>query len=120
MITNGIDIIKIEKFKDYVENDNIMNSIFTNKEIDYFKKRNFSLDSIAGTFAAKEATLKSLGKGLDGYPLKEIEILHDGYKPFLNFLGETKKEIEKINLSFSISISHDGEYAIASVIAYSI
>lgn len=119
MITNGVDLIKIEKFNDHINDANFMKSIFTDNELKYFQKRNNSLDTIAGTFAAKEATLKSLGKGLEGYPLNEIEILHDGYKPYLNFIGETKKEIERLNKSFSISISHDGDYAIAMVILYS-
>lgn len=118
-ISNGIDIIKIDRVKNIINNEKLMNNIFTTNELIYIKSRNNDIDTIAGMFSAKESFLKCMKKGLEGYPFNEIEILHDGYCPYINLLGNTKKEIEKENLSFSVSISHDGEYAISYVISYS-
>lgn len=111
MITNGIDIIKIDNIKSIKKLD----KVFTNSELEYYKKRN-SIDTLAGIYAAKEAVLKSMGVGLEGYSILDIEVLHNSnYMPYLNFYNELKKEIDKNNYKFSLSISHDGEYAIAIV-----
>jgi len=118
MFSNGIDIIAIKRVENILNNPKLINNIFTSNEILYIKSRNNNLDTIAGLIAAKEATLKSLHKGLEGYPLTEIEITHENYAPYLKFYGSIKKEIETKNLNFSVSISHDGEYAVAFVMAF--
>lgn len=114
MISNGIDIVNIHRFQELIKRKNFMNSIFTTKELDYIKKRNFNLATIAGLFCAKEAFLKAIKKGIQNYPLKEIEVLHDDNNaPFLTLHNQTKKDFPIENLS--LSISHDGDYAIAIV-----
>lgn len=118
MFSNGIDIIEINRIKNILSNKILLNKIFTSNELLYIKTRNNNLETIAGLIAAKEATLKCLHNGLEGFPLTEIEITHENYAPYLKFYGSIKKEIEAKKLSFSVSISHDGAYAIASVIAF--
>ncbi len=118
MISNGVDIIKIDRLKKIVSNEKMFNNIFTENEHKYFEFRNNSLETLAGMFAAKEAVLKCMHQGLDSYKLSDIEVNHNNYAPYLTFYGELKKEIELQNLHFSVSISHDGEYAIAFVISF--
>lgn len=114
MISNGIDIVNIHRFQELVKKENFMNSIFTTQELDYIEKRNFNLATIAGLFCAKEAFLKSIKKGIQNYTLKEIEVLHDDNNaPFLTLHNQIKKDFPIENLS--LSISHDGDYAIAIV-----
>lgn len=115
MISNGVDIIKVERIEKVLQNKKLFNNIFTENEKEYFKSRNNNIETIAGVFAAKEAILKCMHKGLEGYKLTEIEVNHEGYAPYLTFYGDIKKEIELHNLKFAVSISHDGEYAIAFV-----
>ena len=113
MISNGIDIIYINRFEKFIDDTNFLNSIFNDSEIEYIKKHK-KLDTIAGLFAAKEAMLKALKKGINNYSLKDIEILHDSNKaPYIVLHNEIKKDYNIDNIS--LSISHDKEYAIAIV-----
>lgn len=118
MFNLGTDIVKISRMEEIISNEKTLKKIFTENELSYISSKSYNLETIAGLFASKEAALKSLQKGLDGLPLKEIEISHTGSIPYLTFHGNTKKEIDYENLDFKLSISHDGEYAIATVICF--
>lgn len=111
MISNGIDIIKIDRFKDLINNEKFIKNNFNEHEIEYI---NNNIQTLAGLFASKEAFLKALKKGINNYSLKDIEIVHDSNKApsfiFHNKLIEFNKK------DISLSISHDGEYAAAIVL----
>lgn len=114
MISNGVDILNIHRFQELVKKEHFMNSIFTEKEKEYIQKHGNNLATIAGLFCAKEAFLKSLKKGIQNYSLKEIEIFHDeNNAPLIVLHGQIKKDFPIENLS--LSISHDGDYAVAFV-----
>lgn len=99
----GCDIVKIERIEKSVAKDYFKARVFTENEIAYCK----NAQSFAGLFAAKEAYLKALGCGIER-ALTEVEIAHDEKgKPFL--VGVENSDV---------SISHDGEYAIATVILW--
>lgn len=102
MISNGIDLVKVDRI-----NDKLCNKVFNENELKYI---NESSITAAGMFAAKEALLKAIKKGIDSYSLKDIEISHDNKAPFFTFHGE----LDYLNdYDISVSISHDGEYAVA-------
>ena len=64
-ITNGTDIIEINRIKQNIEKygDKFLKRIFTKKEIEYCEKRkNSKYQSYAVRFAAKEATYKALSE----------------------------------------------------------
>lgn len=99
----GNDIILISRIEKSLENESFLNKVFTENERSYCKRA----ESFAGIFAAKEAYLKALGTGLK-FPLTDIEVLHDeNGKPFISGADNC-----------DLSISHDGEYAIATVILW--
>ena len=100
----GIDIVDISKFSSKASS-RFLEKLFAEDELNYgFKKQN-SLQTFAGIFAAKEAIIKANNLNLAHILRKKIEIKHVDNRPiaFIN-----NKEIRG-----SISISHDGNYAIA-------
>ena len=114
-LNNGVDLVSIKKMKKIL-NSKTINKIFTEKEQEYWHKKENNFETIAGMFAAKEAFLKSLNQGLNFCDMKEIEILHDEFgSPYFNLSKNLKKKVS--NISFTLSISHDENYAIAFVIA---
>ena len=99
----GVDIVHIPRMEKGIESDSFIKKVFTESEIIYCK----TAESYAGIFAAKEAYFKALGTGIK-FPLTDVEVLHDNNgKPYLS----------KIDRS-DLSISHDGEYAVATVILW--
>lgn len=108
----GTDIVHIPRFEK-VFTEEFSKKYFTERERAYLATKKRPMESAAGIFAAKEATLKALKTGMgNGVSLAEIEVLHDeNGAPSLHFL----KRNLSIGEVFDVSISHDGEYAIAVV-----
>lgn len=116
MISTGVDLVYIKRFEFLKEKDSFMKNNFTKSEINYIAKHN-SLSTIAGIYASKEAFLKAIGKGINDYSLRDIEIDHNSdNKPFILLHNNLKIEYNSINIS--LSISHDGDYAIAMVTVF--
>ncbi len=87
----GNDIVLISRIEKSIKSPSFLNKVFTENE----------------RLAAKEAYFKALGTGIK-LPLNDIEICHnDNGKPYF-------KGIDNCDLS----ISHDGDYAIATVIMW--
>ncbi len=111
----GVDIVYIKRLDKLIEKKHLLNKMFSSNELEYIKSRNYNIDTIAGMFAAKEAVLKSLKLGMDSYPFTDIEILHYGTGiPFAKLNNSILTDYG--NKTFDVSISHDGDYAIAMVI----
>lgn len=104
MFKIGTDIVKISRIEKSLKRESFKYNVFTENEINYCKKA----ENFAGLFAAKEAYYKALGTGITSR-LNKLEILHDEKnKPYLNNIDNS-----------DVSISHDGDYAIATVILWS-
>lgn len=122
-IYQGVDIVELTKFKKvFMKNKNFAVDIFTEKERCYCLSRENSYIHFAGRFAAKEALLKALGKGMSGQGIdhifQEIEVInHSSGKPILSVWGWAAKISRKKKINqFTVSISHSSDYAIATVI----
>lgn len=101
----GIDIVDIKKFKKKLEKKDFASKIFTDNEFHYSKSKANSLQTFAGIFAGKEAIIKAYNFNLAYILRKKIEIKHIDSKPIVFINGEKTMA--------EISISHDGNYAIA-------
>lgn len=112
----GTDIVQVDRIKNAIDRTpNFMKKVFTDKEIEYFKSRKNNIESISGSFAAKEAISKALGTGVRKFGLLDIEILrNDLGKPIAKI---SRKIIEELGIEYSflihVSISHTKENAIA-------
>ena len=66
-------------------------------------------------FAAKEAVVKALGRGIGWL---EAEVLRDGDRPLLQLHGRALEFATAAGIdSWHLSLSHDGDFAVAYVIA---
>ena len=112
----GVDIAKINRFENPAQNDKFFEKYFTDSEKEYVLKKLNKAETLAGLFCAKEAVLKALGLGVgSGINLKEVAILHsDLGMPYVDVNAKIFYYLQQKNCSeISLSISHDGEYAVA-------
>ncbi len=116
----GIDIIEIDRIRQaMIKNNKFIDRIFTSNEKEIFKEKNYSPQTIAGHFAAKEAVSKALGTGIRGMRWKDIEILKNSPgKPYVILHNNAKDLAYSMNIDkILISISHSKENAIAQAVA---
>ncbi|HTP66888.1 MAG TPA: holo-[acyl-carrier-protein] synthase [Geobacteraceae bacterium] len=117
----GIDIVDISRFERFVRENNepLFRRLFTEQEQAYCADRRRSAQHYALRFAAKEAFVKALGTGLaDGIAWHDMEVVNDpSGKPDLVLSGRAADLFrEQGLLRVFLSLSHDGNYAIASVV----
>ncbi len=105
MVRVGCDIVHIPRFQRSVQLGGraFLEQIFSPQELN----SNPSVETLAGWFAAKEAVIKALGWKAGWWQRIEIRAEASG-KPYLRI--DTRDE--RIG-SYDVSISHDGEYAMA-------
>ncbi len=121
MLTVGVDLIEVERIKGAIARfgERFLTRVFTASELDYCRGRPLEL---AARFAAKEATSKALGVGVqhrDGVCWREIEVVSDVRgKPSVKLAGRAAQRAEELGLRvFALSLSHTHQYAIALVVA---
>jgi holo-[acyl-carrier protein] synthase len=115
----GIDLVKIERMKEAYEKWGIrfFERVFTDSEIAYCFHKKVPYPSLAVRFAAKEALIKAIGSEI-AVNMKDIEIVsRENGKPFI----EVKGNVEKFFLTKGIkhchiSLSHEREYGIGSIV----
>ena len=113
----GTDIVKISRIDGLIQNT-IPLKVFTKSEISYIETKSNKSQTTAGIFAAKEAVLKCLGTGLR-LPLGDICVMHKSSgEPYIVLCEKAKSYANSLGIyEIEISISHDGEYAIAAALA---
>ncbi|MCX7770567.1 MAG: holo-ACP synthase [Proteobacteria bacterium] len=111
----GVDIVKIERIRSMLDRygERFLRKVFREEEI----KRKDVME-IGGKFAVKEAFVKALGTGFSkNVFFKDISVLNDDVgKPFVQLSDKIIKQFELENIKIHVSISHDGEYAIAMAV----
>ncbi len=116
----GTDIIEIKRVKKAISRSpRFIERLFTEQELEYYKKKDMRAQHIAGGFSAKEAVLKALGTGLRGFRWKDIEILRGTVgKPIVRFGGNVKQFIEDNGIGIiHVTISHSRDFATATAVA---
>ncbi|MCZ6167425.1 holo-ACP synthase [Campylobacter ureolyticus] len=109
----GVDIVSIKRISNLKQKykEKFLQRILNENEIKLIKNN----ESLAGFFAAKEAISKALGVGIGSeFSFLDVEIYKsDKNAPLIKF---SKKIKNKFNIkNSSLSISHDGGFAIAAV-----
>lgn len=110
----GVDIQRIERIKKSLANSAFVERVFTEAEREYCKSRAVPEQSYAGIFCAKEAAVKAVKQGFGAISPRDVEVLHsDNGAPRLRFYGNAVPFFAGCDVD--VSISHDGEYAVAVV-----
>lgn len=111
----GTDIVEISRIEKSMNNPKFLEKNFTNSENEYFQSKNMKPQSVAASFAAKEAFSKALGTGFSGFSLKDIEVLHNEFgAPYIRLYNNAKGFCGNDNVHLSLSHSH--KYATAVVV----
>lgn len=114
MIKLGNDIVYVPSFKESL-NESFIRRVYTQEEKHYCEQFNDPVLRYASTFAAKEAVYKAVKQWDERLllPWKKISISRAKVAG-IPTVELTKKKYEA--LTFSLSISHDGDYVWAVAI----
>ncbi len=116
----GIDIIEIERIEKAIKNNQrFLEKVFTDRYIGYFNNIGKNSNTIAGSFAAKEAVVKAMGTGIRGFKWTDVEIIRDELgKPEVVLYKNAKKIAEDHMITnIMVTISHSKKHAVAQAIA---
>ncbi|CAG0934142.1 holo-[acyl-carrier protein] synthase [Thermoflexales bacterium] len=125
MLSTGVDILHVPRMKKAIERygQRLLERCFTVTEV--ASCRGYA-EEFAVRYAAKEAVSKALGVGLrvmsrHGVKFHEVEILPDRYgKPHVHLHGWAAQRAQELGLTeWSVSLTHEKEYAVAFVVAMS-
>ena len=116
MIFIGTDIVPVSRISTMIQDkgDHFLNHVFSSSEQDICNDRTFPYIHYSGKFAAKEAVKKAIlsSKSVVSISIRLIEILTDeDGMPIAKIL---KNGVDIPNIK--VSISHAGDYAIATAI----
>jgi holo-[acyl-carrier protein] synthase len=116
----GIDIVHIPRLRAMLDGPAaqvFLDEAWTRQEQDDCAGRPSSL---AMTWAAKEATMKALGVGINSVPLLDIEVLRvAGRPPALRLTGVAAEHAENLGSpALAVSMSQDADTAAAAVFGY--
>jgi len=113
----GTDIIEIARIRRAIDRfgGRFLDRVFTKDELRLYGHR---AQSLAASFAGKEAVMKLLGTGNRGVAWREIETLYQpSGKPLIRLNGRAVKRARELGIKeIDVSLSHSKEYATATAI----
>jgi holo-[acyl-carrier protein] synthase len=118
----GIDLVNVARLKAAIEeNPRFEEAVFTAGERAYCRRRADPFPHFAARFAAKEAVLKALGRGISSEgpdsALLEVEVVRAEGSPRLLLFGRILRLSERLGpYDPALSLSHEGDLAVASVV----
>ena len=121
----GTDLARVERFQKFIAENKtaLLERLFTLGEREYALAQKRPAPHLAARFAAKESCLKALGTGLrHGIRWHDMEIVSDELgKPGLILSGRAAEIADELGAEVvHLSYSHDGDYAVATVILESL
>lgn len=117
---HGVDIIKVDRVERMLNRfgKRFKARIYTEEEIGYCMTASNKIESFAARLAAKEAVYKVLSRELDTLCWQEISVTKEADCPAIYLEGEAEVAAEKLGIeAWHLSLSHERDYALASVIA---
>lgn len=121
-IRSGIDLVDVPEMRTLMaRHEAFRMRVFTEEERAACEAHPDPAPHYAARFAAKEAACKALGIGLMATgidrTLAEIEVVRRGRRPTLLWRGRPARYARRLGVARqSVSLSHHGETAVASVV----
>ena len=120
ILRTGVDFLEIERLRESSlrHGEHFLSRIYTPAEQ---AECGGDYASLAARFAAKEAVSKALGTGIGDVGWRDIEILRaESGAPQLTLHGYAERLATQLGLrTWSVSLSHTREHAVALVVATS-
>ena len=116
----GVDAVDVDRYRRVLaRTPGIAERTFTTGELDYARRQADPAQRLAARFAAKEATMKSLGVGLGACKLRDIEVTRDDSgQPSLVLHGAAHELASVAGVGrFLLTMTHTDTVAIAYVTA---
>jgi holo-[acyl-carrier protein] synthase len=122
IIGHGVDLVRIDRIEEMVRDhaERFLERCFTVGELGYCLGRKRQGEHLAARFAAKEAVLKAMGKGLaDGMTWTEVEVVRSASGvPEVVLSGRAAVVAREMGIArVLVSLSHTDDHAMASAIA---
>lgn len=121
ILGHGIDLVLVERIREILAKDgsHFEQRVFSAGEIAYCRSRKDPAPHFAARFAAKEAFGKAVGLGLGASgDFVEVEVVADDKgAPALRLSGRAADSLRALGAVHThLSLTHDGAYAMASVV----
>ncbi len=116
----GVDVVEVSRFRTSIQRTPTMRErLFTDGELRYVEPKVDPVPSLAARFAAREAVMKALGLGLGAFGFHEVWVeVEPSGAPRLVVTGRAAElAAERGVTSWHLSLSHDGDAAVAMVVA---
>ena len=118
----GTDIVRIARFLPGSLSERVIVRVFSEGEIEYCRAQAKPEQHFAARFAAKEAAIKALSSGGVALTVTQVEVerTEPSGAPRLRLRpGGNRKGVPTMlpGLRLHVSLSHDGDHAIAVVVA---
>jgi holo-[acyl-carrier protein] synthase len=120
----GVDLAEVDRIRDALERphtgERFRERVFTAGEQAYCERRRRKYESYAARFAAKEATMKALGRGWGrDVGWTEIEVVRErGGRPEIRLHGRTAAYAAALGVRrLSLALTHTADTAMAEVVA---
>ena len=116
----GVDTVDIDRFRaSLTRTPSMRDRLFTPTELSYADSRADPVPSLAGRFAAREATMKALGLGLGAFGFHDVWVSRaDSGAPALEVEGRAAELGRDAGVvRWHLSITHSDLVAVAMVVA---
>ncbi|SMG10372.1 holo-[acyl-carrier protein] synthase [Dethiosulfovibrio salsuginis] len=113
----GVDLCSISRMSRFSRDDHFVSRVFSSEEIDYAFSKHCPARHLASSFAAREAFSKASGLPLAKVAFKGVSVSRSESGPVLNLKALDEGLLAQISSSrFHLSLSHEGDYAVAFVV----
>ena len=112
----GCDMIEVERIRQALSRPSFLRRVYTLEERAAIARK--GAQTAAGFWAAKEAVSKALGTGFGPLAPADVEITHDASGAPAYLINEKTRSALQARGAQSafLSVTHDGDYAMATVI----